>query len=150
MLSKRCFNRLAMSLILMILFCVGAQLGICQDSAGTWKDNVTGLLWSVKDNGSDTNWIQANNYCKNLTLGGFKDWRLPTLKELETIYDKRQSKMYKAKDPFELTGESMWAEATDSGNAWNFNFFNSGTSMLPTTGSCGGTGRALCVRPSGK
>jgi hypothetical protein len=150
MFSKRCFNRLAMSLIPMILLCAGVQFGICQDSAGTWKDNATGLLWSVKDSGSDTSWVQANNYCKNLTLGGYADWRLPTLKELETIYDKRQSKMYKIKAPFELTSESIWAEATDSGNAWLFNFFNSGTSMLPTTGSCGGTGRALCVRPSGK
>jgi hypothetical protein len=150
MLSKRCFNRLIISLILMILICAGAQLGICQDPAGTWKDKATGLLWSVKDNGSDTNWVQANNYCKGLTLGGYTDWRLSTLKELETIFDKRQSKMYKAKDPIELTGESMWAEATDSGNAWIFSFFNGGTSMLPTTGSCGGSGRALCVRSSGK
>ncbi len=150
MLSKRCFNRLAISLILMILLYPGAQLAMCQDSAGTWKDNATGLTWSVKDSGSDTNWVQANNYCENLSLGGFTDWRLPTRDELETIYDKRLSKELKAKNPIELTGEKMWAESNESGNAWIFSFLNGGTSMLPTGGGCGGTGRALCVRKSGK
>jgi hypothetical protein len=149
MFSKRCFNRLAMSLILMTLLYPGAQL-ICQDSAGTWKDNATGLIWSVKDNGSDTSWIQASNYCKNLALGGYTDWRLPTLKKLETIYDKRLSKEFKAKNPIELKGADMWAEATDSGNAWMFSFLNGGTSLLPVGGGCGGNGRALCVRQSGK
>ncbi len=150
MLSKKCFNRLAVSLILMILLYPGAQLVMCQDAAGTWKDNATGLLWSINDNGSDTGWTQASNYCKDLTLGGHKDWRLPTLKELETIYDKRLSKELKAKNPIELEGEKMWAESTDSGNAWIFSFLNGGTSMLPVGGGCGGSGRALCVRQSGK
>ena len=149
MLSKRCFYRLAMSLILMILLYPSAQL-ICQDSAGTWKDNASGLIWSAKDNGSDTNWVQASNYCKNLTLGGYTDWRLPTRKELETIFDRRSSKEFKAKNPIELQGENVWAESTDSGSAWIFSFFNGGTSLLPTGGGCGGTGRALCVRPAGK
>jgi len=150
MLSKRCFSRLAMSLILMILLYPGAQLVMSQDSAGTWKDDATGLLWSVKDSGSDTNWDRASNYCKDLALGGHKDWRLPTLKELETIYDKNLSKEFKAKNPIELKGENMWGESTDAGNAWMFNFFNGGTSMVPTAGSCGTSGRALCVRKSGE
>jgi hypothetical protein len=150
MLSKRCFKRLAMSLMLMFLLYPVAQLAICQDSGGTWKDDATGLMWSVRDNGADTNWVQANNYCENLTLGGLTDWRLPTLKELETIYDKRLSKELKSKNPIELKGENMWAESNDSGNAWVFSFLNGGTSLLPTGGGCGGTGRALCVRQSGK
>jgi hypothetical protein len=148
--SKRNFYRLAISLFLLILLYVGEQLAIGQNSAKTWKDNATGLLWSVTDNAADNNWVQANNYCKNLALEGQKDWRLPTIKELETIYDKRQSKLFKSKDPIELTSETMWAEATGSGEAWTFNFLNGGTSLLPTTGSCGGSGRALCVRLSGK
>jgi hypothetical protein len=150
MISERCLNRLAMSLVLMILLCPGAQLVMCQDSAGTWKDDATGLIWSVKDNGFDTSWVQASNYCKNLALGGYTDWRLPTQKELETIYDKSLSKELKAKNPIELKGENVWAESTDSGDAWMLNFLNGGTSLLPTGGSCGGGGRALCVRRSGK
>jgi hypothetical protein len=147
MLSKRCA---AITLILMILLCASVQLAMCQDSAKTWKDGATGLSWTVKDNGSDTNRVQANNYCKNLSLDGNKDWRLPTLKELETVYDKKSSKLFKSKDPIELTGESLWAEMAGSSEAWAFNFLNGSTSLLPIMGTCSGSGRALCVRDAGK
>lgn len=146
MLSKKCFNRLAITLTAILVLCPGAQMLMGQDSAGTWKDPATGLLWSVKDNGADTNWGQANSYCENLDLGGHTDWRLPTRDELDTIFDRSLSKEYKAKDPIKLEGENVWAESNNSGNAWTFSFLNGGTSLLPAGGGCGGTGRALCVR----
>lgn len=49
----------------------------------------TGLQW--QDNAVvDTNqyiWTGAVNYCNNLSLGGYTDWRLPSIKELESIID---------------------------------------------------------------
>jgi hypothetical protein len=148
--SKRCFIRFAVSLILIILVYAGAQLAIGQDSAGTLKDKATGLDWPVKDSGSDMSWGQANNYCKNLSLDGHRDWRLPTMKELQTVYDKSQSKLFKAKAPIELSEENMSGEASSSGEAWILSFLNGGTSMLPTNGSCSTKARALCVRQSDK
>src|SRR5215472_11615544 len=44
-------------------------------------------MWTGKDNGSDVDWNQANAYCSNLQLAGYSDWRLPTVEELEGIYD---------------------------------------------------------------
>ncbi len=54
------------------------------------KDKVTGLSW--QDN-SETmtvkkTWQEAMEYCQNLTLGDFTDWRLPTVEELVYIVDK--------------------------------------------------------------
>jgi hypothetical protein len=54
---------------------------------GVIRDNVTGLMWQ-KDTAPGTyTWDQANTYCENLTLGGYSDWRLPTIKELSFLVD---------------------------------------------------------------
>jgi formylglycine-generating enzyme required for sulfatase activity len=52
-----------------------------------WKDGATGLMWTLKDNGTDVDWNQASAYCANLRLGRNSDWRLPTIDELQDIYD---------------------------------------------------------------
>lgn len=36
-------------------------------------------------------WSAANNYCENLTAYGYSDWRMPTLEELQTMYQNRAS-----------------------------------------------------------
>jgi len=147
MFSRKCFIRLSISLAMMILLCTGAQVAICQDSAGTWEDSATGLLWTVKDSDSDMNWSQAKDYCERLTLEGHEDWRLPTVDELKGLHDRSQSKQYKIKGPIELGAATIWSGSTNnSGDAWSFNFFNGGTSMSPTRGGCGTSGRALCVK----
>ena len=47
-------------------------------------DNVTTLMWQ-DDNDTQLDWVHANNYCNNATLGDFSDWRLPSMRELDTI-----------------------------------------------------------------
>ena len=53
---------------------------------GTITDTQTGLMWAKADSWNDLgkclNWEDARTYVKNLTLGGFKDWRLPTMNEI--------------------------------------------------------------------
>lgn len=53
---------------------------------GTITDLNTGLMWK-KDESPDMNWEEALKYCQNLTLAGYSDWRLPTIKEVATILD---------------------------------------------------------------
>ena len=50
-----------------------------------WTDPATGLMWTKKDTGDSISWQQAVNYCRNLRLGGYDDWRLPTIDELSGI-----------------------------------------------------------------
>jgi hypothetical protein len=62
--------------------------------AGTVTDNLTGLMWS-KDASPEAGgsgveqvvWTTALSYCYNLTLGGYSDWRLPNVKELQSLID---------------------------------------------------------------
>jgi len=53
---------------------------------GTVTDNATGLMWQQAEPGSMT-WASALSYCEGLPLGGYSDWRLPNVKELESITD---------------------------------------------------------------
>ena len=51
---------------------------------GTINDNITKLMWQKSDGGEMT-FENAAAYCKNLSLGGYSDWRLPTGTELFSI-----------------------------------------------------------------
>lgn len=52
---------------------------------GYWVDQSSGLMWAAKDNGKNVNWHQATSYCQKLRVGGYADWRLATIEELEEI-----------------------------------------------------------------
>jgi len=54
---------------------------------GTMTDNLTGLMWTKNANlpGGKTTWWMALDYCNNLTLGDYSDWRLPNVNELESL-----------------------------------------------------------------
>jgi len=54
---------------------------------GTVTDNATGLMWSQDDNGEAINWENALAYAENATIAGYDDWRLPNIKELQSIAD---------------------------------------------------------------
>ncbi len=61
--------------------------------ADVMHDVKTGLVW--QDSKESVNikkrktWVAAKAYCEKLTLGGKSDWRLPNIKELQTILDNR-------------------------------------------------------------
>lgn len=58
---------------------------------GTITDNATGLMWMQNDNGSAILWENALNYAENLSYAGYSDWRLPDIKELQSIIDYSRS-----------------------------------------------------------
>lgn len=47
----------------------------------TYMDIRTGLSWENRVGINRTTYKEAQEYCKNLTLDGYSDWRLPTLAE---------------------------------------------------------------------
>lgn len=49
--------------------------GICQDT-------VSGRMWQIEKSKMTTNLQDAEQYTRNLKLGGYNDWRLPTTNEL--------------------------------------------------------------------
>lgn len=58
---------------------------------GTVTDRALGLTWQQSDDGQTRDWPGALAYCESLTLGGRSDWRLPNVKELQSIVDYSQN-----------------------------------------------------------
>jgi hypothetical protein len=59
-------------------------------SDGTVKDNLTGLEWvkasgSLAGNSTNMDWNSAIDFCNGLDYAGHSDWRLPSIKELESL-----------------------------------------------------------------
>ena len=53
---------------------------------GTITDLDTGLMWQQVPSAT-TNWNGALTNAENLSLGGYTDWRLPNIKELQSLTD---------------------------------------------------------------
>lgn len=61
---------------------------------GTVTDRATGLNWSQSDSGKGLNWEQALAWVQQMNREnhlGHNDWRMPTIKELQSIVDYTKS-----------------------------------------------------------
>jgi len=92
---------------------------------GTVSDLATGLVWQQADDGVSREWQESLEYCEVLDLGGSDDWRLPDVKELQSIVDYTRSPATSgtaAIDP--VFGTST---IVDEGGSINWPFFWSST-----------------------
>ncbi|MBM5782249.1 MAG: DUF1566 domain-containing protein [Pelagibacterales bacterium] len=78
------------------------------NSDGTVTDNLTSLQWQQKDDGKTRDWKNALSYCQNLDLAGYKDWRLPSVKELQTIVDYTKNSPALNTNYIKLTNSKAW------------------------------------------
>lgn len=78
-------------------------------------DNLTGLVWArnANLNGAMT-WSSAIVYCEGLIYGGQSDWRLPNVKELQSLIDFGQdSPALPSGHPFAgVLSDSYWSSTT--------------------------------------
>ncbi|AKB74997.1 hypothetical protein MSLAZ_1736 [Methanosarcina lacustris Z-7289] len=87
---------------------------------GTVTDEVTGLVWAQNLSNSSMSWEDANDYCENLELGGYDDWRLPTVKDLWSIRDFSQGWPWVDTDYFYLVGNGTEGAQQHS---WSSNLY---------------------------
>ena len=79
--------------ILKIFFFIGLisylNAEITKQTESILKDTITNLLWQdTKDNNNEKkNFVDAQKYCENLELDGYKNWKLPDFLELFSIVD---------------------------------------------------------------
>ncbi len=103
-------------------------------------DNVTKLVW--QDN-SDAKTVKktcqgAKDYCESLDFAGHTDWRLPTIKELQTIVDDGVYNPAINATFQNVTSGSYWSSTTLSSytsDAWGVYFYNGGMHYYGKTDS---------------
>lgn len=92
-------------------------------SDGTITDKATGLMWMAGDSEMGMNWEEALNYAENFEYAGYSDWRLPDVKELQSIIDYKRSPSTTnsaAIDPlFTCTGITNEAGEADYPSYWS-------------------------------
>jgi hypothetical protein len=92
---------------------------------GTVTDTCTGLMWQketadVNGDGQSTDvdfvpWCDALRYCESLELAGHDDWRLPNVRELQSIVD--YGRVDPAIDPvFGALSSVYWSSTSFAGS----------------------------------
>ena len=94
------------------------------DGNGTIADTETGLMWQKERAPETYTWQDALKYCEGLDLAGHSDWRLPNVRELQSIVD--YGRWNPAIDPvFGAVSSWYWSSSADVYNpdvAWLVNF----------------------------
>ena len=111
-----------------------------------WIDPGTQRMWAAADNGSGVSWSQAKRYCRESSLGGFRDWTLPSIDDLQTLFGgPGNGSGYHVVGPIKLTGWQWSCTAgQQEGEGWALDFGDGGRASVVAGDS--GLNRALCVR----
>jgi len=93
----------------------------------TVSDQLTGLVWQRAVDGTTRSWQDAGKYCGTLAgAAGGGNWRVPSVKELQTILDLgRQSPALDLAVFPGSPGEQYWTSSALAGSttdAWSVNF----------------------------
>lgn len=124
--SSRGFPSLVFLALSVCLFFLSTGVAEAQDrfvdnGDGTVTDTRTGLMWAQTDNMGNITWQDAKLYCENIILGAYADWRMPTIKELESLFDHDQDrheticgKKVRSAPQVEITCGFVWSSEVES------------------------------------
>ena len=125
---------------------------------GIWTDPDTGLMWTIRGDDYNVYWKRAEHFCQTLSRAGHADWRLPTIGELESLYDSNpdhertfrwnlEHYHYRMKAEITLTRTIVWSgtfEQAGSKKAWVIDFSDGSKTVSDSFTGFGY--EALCVR----
>lgn len=84
-MEKSLRNWLLVVLLVTLVGCAaksGVNARFAVPSAGILQENRSGQMWQLERSPRFNSYQEAKEYAEQLTLGGYHDWRLPTIYEL--------------------------------------------------------------------
>ena len=133
MSNKRILTRSILAVILCLTVlsavAVGADDRFMDNGDGTVTDSKTGLMWAQTDSLGDITWHDAKLYSEFIILSKYNDWRMPTIEELETLFDDSLDgyksicgHKVKAAPQIELSCGFVWSSEVRSISALAYNY----------------------------
>ncbi|MDD2451111.1 MAG: DUF1566 domain-containing protein [Sulfurovum sp.] len=99
------------------------------DSGQVTEDiyRVGDIYWQDAD--EEVSWAYMHEYCENLSLGGYTDWRLPTLAEYRELYPVKEELAFAWSDENYIfwTGDEFVANGEE-----RISMFNMANGLSPT------------------
>ena len=110
-----------------LLFTIPLLLTANLMAADVILDKTTSLLWqdAPENKGLSVTYFEAMDYCSKLEVKQYKDFRLPTLYELQSIIDYKKYKPAVIEGFRHVDNETYWSStpfANDSSEVWTINF----------------------------
>ena len=98
---------------------------IRDDSKDFVLDTTTNLVWQDDITPISMNWSSAIDYCEDLTLGEYSNWRLPNFNELYFLADRSTVSPAISSIFQNVLSSRYWSSTTyadDTNDAWIVNF----------------------------
>ncbi len=148
--------RSLVTLIAFVLVAAPGWSGLERHDDGTVTDATAALRWTQKGNGVDINYPDSLVYCEALELGGFDDWRLPSLEEARTLFrpDAEPENTYEYRgepqplridNAFTMTAPAIWTSDASYRGVPTTYLYSSGRDFS-WRGEHSNFQRVLCVR----
>ena len=113
---------------------------------GTVTDNLTQLIWQKAPNLSALSWENAIVYSESLSLASATDWRLPNLKELQSLNDESLTNPSANTVFFPTIGvHNYWSSTSVQNQPVNAGFWNTQFGIT-TLGLKTATNYVICVK----
>jgi hypothetical protein len=110
-------------------------------------DRETGLVWEQSPSTTLFNWMPASIHCVQLSKGGRKGWRLPTIQDLASLIDPiTTNPSLPTGHPFTVQSFAYWSASTrvdDATFAWLVDFSDG---LVGSFFKSFGVGYSWCVR----